>query len=60
MNRSHRSDWPSGGWKKFEELECFEFNEDLDDDLDDGDCEHCRHYLTNRCKKLNEFLEELG
>lgn len=59
MNRNLRDTWPKGGWESYEQEECYEFNEALEERLDDGECQHCAHYLTDRCKKLDEFLDDL-
>lgn len=42
-----------------EALECYVFNDALDPLLDDGACEHCRHFLTMRCPHVDEFIEEV-
>lgn len=41
------------------QLECYVFNDSLDSILDDGDCEHCRYFLTTKCPHVDEFLEEV-
>jgi len=42
-----------------EVMECYEFNERLDPSLDDGECIHCRKYLTLSCPHIDEFLDDL-
>lgn len=42
----------------FRYRECYEFNKNLNDVLDDGRCIHCRKYLTVQCEYIDEFLDE--
>ena len=51
------------GEKKDEEeefvgRECYEFNENLEANKDDEECEHCRYYLTLNCKHIDDFLDD--
>ena len=39
--------------------DCFEFNEKLDQEMDDGCCEHCSKFFTTRCQHLDEFMDEI-
>jgi len=38
--------------------ECYIFNKDLDEGLDDDRCIHCRFFLTLDCPSVDEFIEE--
>lgn len=40
--------------------ECYQFNEDLDDLMDDARCVHCRKYLTLDCPHIGEFIDGDG
>ena len=40
-------------------LECYEFNESEGNDNDDGRCNHCKKYLTLRCKRIHAFMDEI-
>jgi hypothetical protein len=44
---------------RFVDRECFEFNAQLRVVWNDRRCEHCRHYLTARCRHLDEFLDDV-
>jgi hypothetical protein len=44
----------------FRDRECYVFNKKLHRDLDDGQCKHCRFYLTLQCKHIKDFLDEEG
>ncbi len=44
---------------KFVDRECYEFNPALRPVWNDRHCEHCRHYLTARCRHLDEFLDDV-
>lgn len=43
----------TGQWE-----ECYIFNPKLLSRYDDGACEHCIKYLTNRCPHIAEFVED--
>ena len=43
---------------EFQYRECYEFNEKLDEGLNDEKCEHCRKFLTTMCEHIDEFLDE--
>jgi hypothetical protein len=38
---------------------CYIFNPLLRRELDDTACTHCRFYLTHRCPRLDEFLDDV-
>ncbi|MFH0816366.1 MAG: hypothetical protein V1934_06085 [Methanobacteriota archaeon] len=38
--------------------ECYEFNENLEANKDDEECEHCAKYLTLKCKHIEDFLDD--
>lgn len=38
---------------------CYEFNESLPVEMDDGKCIHCRKYLTVQCERIDEFIDEV-
>jgi len=42
-----------------EPLECYVFNDTLDEVLDDGACEHCKYFLTMKCPHIDDFIDEV-
>lgn len=43
----------------FRNRPCYEFHHALGPSADDQRCVHCRHYLTFRCRHLDEFLDDV-
>ena len=41
-----------------EPMPCYEVNDALPSNLDDGRCIHCRRYLTLDCPYIGHFLGE--
>ncbi len=58
MNARGRA-WPDRGWEKYTHRKCYQFNKALRLTFDDGDCSHCKDYLTTQCKHLDEFMDAL-
>lgn len=48
-----------GGASEFSEpMPCFEFNGALSRTHEDGQCVHCRNFLTLECPYIDRFLSE--
>jgi hypothetical protein len=43
-----------------EPMPCYEENPTLGATVDDGQCAHCRKFLTTECEYIDHFLEEDG
>jgi hypothetical protein len=46
-------------FSKAQAPDCYVFNTNLVEELDDGLCEHCMKYLTTDCEHIDEFVEEI-
>ncbi len=55
----HHDEHTGPGRPPEDPLPCYRFNEGLAPAYDDGECPHCRRYLTLRCPYIDDFLDQI-